>query len=241
MSGGKVITLRIDQRDCGAQEEQTILEVARENGIAIPTLCHLSGLHPVGACRICIVEVAGINRPLPACITKVGEGMVVRTQTPELREQRRLILEMIFSEGNHLCAVCVVNGHCELQELALNLGVDHIRLPTLCPPREVDASHSRFTLDHNRCVLCTRCVRVCGEVEGAHTWDVMGRGLGCRVISDLNQPWGEAASCTSCGKCVQVCPTGALFERGKAVGEMIKRNLHLPLLTAMRRAEEAEE
>ncbi len=238
-SGGKVLTLKIDERDCGAREEQTILEVARENGIAIPTLCHLEGLHPVGACRLCIVEVAGFNRPLPACVTKAGEGMVVRTQSRELRESRRLILEMIFSEGNHVCAVCVVNGHCELQELALGLGMDHIRLPALSPSRGVDASHSRFTLDHNRCVLCSRCVRVCSEVEGAHTWDVMGRGLNSQLISDLNQPWGEAQSCTSCGKCVQVCPTGALFEKGKAAGEMVKRNLHLPLLTAMRRAEEA--
>lgn len=242
MSGGRVITLKIDERDCGAREEQTILEVARENGIAIPTLCHLAGLHPVGACRLCIVEIAGVNRPLPACVTKATEGMVIRTQTLELREQRRLILEMILSEGNHVCAVCVVNGHCELQELALGLGVDHVRLPGLYPLRAVDASHPRFILDRNRCILCTRCVRVCGEAEGAHTWDVMGRGLNSQVISDLNQPWGEAQSCTSCGKCVQVCPTGALFERGKAGGEMVKRNLHLPLLTAMRKeAEEAGE
>ncbi|MFH7319728.1 bidirectional hydrogenase complex protein HoxU [Desulfurivibrio sp. D14AmB] len=240
MSGGKIITLKIDERDCGAGEEQTILEVARENGIAIPTLCHLAGLHPVGACRLCIVEVAGSHRPLPACVTKVSEGMVVRTQTPALLEQRRLLLEMILSEGNHVCAVCVVNGHCELQELALALGVDHVRLPGLYPPRQVDASHPRFTLDRNRCVLCTRCVRVCAEVEGAHTWDVMGRGLNSQLISDLNQPWGEAESCTSCGKCVQVCPTGALFERGKAGGEMVKRNLRLPLLTAMRNQETEE-
>ncbi|MDF1613494.1 bidirectional hydrogenase complex protein HoxU [Desulfurivibrio dismutans] len=241
MSGGRVITLQIDGRDCGAREEQTILEVARENGIYIPTLCHLNGLHPVGGCRICLVEIAGAPRPLPACVTHPVEGMQVTTDNPELRRQRRLILELMLAEGNHICAVCVVNGHCELQELALQLGVDHLEVPALYPSREVDASHPRFGLDRNRCVLCTRCVRVCGEIEGAHTWDVMGRGLQAMVISDLNQPWGEAESCTGCGKCVQVCPTGALFEKGKSAGEMVKRHLHLPLLTAMRREEEAGE
>ena len=234
MSGGRVITLTIDDRDCGAREEQTILEVARENGIFIPTLCHLGGLHPVGACRICIVDVEGVARPQPACVTRPVEGMRVATDSPGLRRQRRLLLELMLAEGNHVCSVCVVNGHCELQELALQLGVDHLELPALYPRREVDASHPRFSLDRNRCVLCTRCVRVCAEIEGAHTWDVMGRGLASTVISDLNQPWGEAESCTTCGKCVQVCPTGALFDKGKAPGEMRKRHSFLPLLTAMR-------
>jgi bidirectional [NiFe] hydrogenase diaphorase subunit len=88
----------------------------------------------------------------------------------------------------------------------------------------MDASHERFVLDHNRCILCTRCVRVCDEVEGAHTWDLMGRGINSRVISDLNQPWGASDSCTSCGKCVQVCPTGALFAKGATVAEMTKQH-----------------
>jgi bidirectional [NiFe] hydrogenase diaphorase subunit len=98
----------------------------------------------------------------------------------------------------------------------------------------VDASHERFAFDHNRCVLCTRCVRVCGEVEGAHTWDVMRRGCQSCVITDLNQPWGDSETCTSCGKCVQVCPTGALFVKGKSVGEMTKHSAFLTALAQMR-------
>jgi bidirectional [NiFe] hydrogenase diaphorase subunit len=86
----------------------------------------------------------------------------------------------------------------------------------------VDTSHERFGIDHNRCILCTRCVRVCDEVEGAHTWDVSGRGSGSRVITDLGEPWGKSDTCTSCGKCVQVCPTGALFDKGRTVAEMRK-------------------
>jgi bidirectional [NiFe] hydrogenase diaphorase subunit len=98
----------------------------------------------------------------------------------------------------------------------------------------VDASHERFVADHNRCILCSRCVRVCDEIEGAHTWDVMGRGLDCRVITDLMQPWGKSETCTGCGKCVHLCPTGALSEKGKSVAEMSKRRQFLPYLTLMR-------
>ena len=83
----------------------------------------------------------------------------------------------------------------------------------------MDATHERFVIDHNRCILCTRCVRVCDEIEGAHTWDIMGRGTEARLITDLGTPWGESTTCTSCGKCVQVCPTGALFEKGRSVAE----------------------
>lgn len=227
----KVITLTIDERSVGAREDQTILQIARENGIHIPTLCFLEGLTPAGACRLCLVEIVGTNRVLPACTTYATEGMVIRTTSPALEAHRRTVIELLFAEGNHVCAVCVSNGNCELQDLATHLGVSHITLPYLNPVRPVDASHPRFTLDHNRCVLCARCVRVCDEVEGAHTWDIMGRGVEARIIADLNQPWGDAASCTSCGKCVQVCPTGALVEKGKAVAEMRKRHALPKLIT----------
>lgn len=235
-ASSKVITLTIDGRDIGARDDQTILSIARENNIYIPTLCFLEGLSPVGGCRLCVVEIAGTHRVLPACATLATDGMQILTDSPALQAHRRMIIEMLFSEGNHVCSVCVSNGNCELQDLAERLGVDHITLPYLHPKRPVDASHPRFTLDHNRCVLCTRCVRVCDEIEGAHTWDVMGRGIDARIIADLNQPWGESTSCTSCGKCVQVCPTGALVEKGRAVAEMKKRHAVPRLIT--RRKEE---
>ena len=111
-------------------------------------------------------------------------------------------------------------------------------MSTLCPDLPMDATHERFVIDHNRCILCTRCVRVCDEVEGAHTWDVQGRGINSRIVSDLNQPWGESESCTKCGKCVQVCPTGALFKKGTAVGEMEKNRGFLPWILAGARAKE---
>jgi bidirectional [NiFe] hydrogenase diaphorase subunit len=227
-------TLRIDDRDVSARADETILDVARQNGIFIPTLCELKGLSEVGACRLCLVELKGSNRLLPACVTRVEEGMEVTTNSERLQRFRRSILELLFTERNHICAVCVSNGHCEMQSLAQKLGMDHVHFPYRYPKAQVDASHPRFLVDHNRCILCTRCVRVCEEIEGAHTWDVKGRGINAQIISDLDQPWGSSETCTGCGKCVHVCPTGALSEKGRSVAEMMKRRQFLPYLTLMR-------
>ena len=230
----RVVTLQIDGRDVTARDDQMLIDVARENGIRIPKLCYVAGLSSWGGCRLCLVEVEGVNRLLAACTTTPIEGMQVRTVSERLNEYRRMIVEMLFAERNHVCSVCVSNGHCELQGLAQYLDIDHIRFPYVYPKLEVDASHERFVLDQNRCILCTRCVRVCAEIEGAHTWDVMNRGSESLVITDLAQPWGASESCTSCGKCVQVCPTGALSEKGRSVAEMAKRRQFLPYLTMMR-------
>jgi bidirectional [NiFe] hydrogenase diaphorase subunit len=219
-----VCTLRINDRDVAVAAGTTVLEAARQAGIRIPTLCFLDGLSPVAACRLCLVEVCGADgqsepRLLAACVTTSSEGMRVLTDTPQLREIRRTVIELLFTEGNHVCAICVANGHCELQNLAVEVGMDHSRLPYRFPERSVDLSHQRFGLDHNRCILCTRCVRVCDEVEGAHVWDVGWRGENCRIISGLNEPWGDVQACTDCGKCVEVCPTGALFHKGDSSEE----------------------
>jgi bidirectional [NiFe] hydrogenase diaphorase subunit len=229
-----VVTLRIDGQDLSAREDETLIEVCRENGISIPSLCYLDGLSVWGACRLCVVEVAGQGRLVAACSTRVAEGMNVQTNSERLQRYRRTIVELLFAERNHVCSVCVSNGHCELQTLAQRCGVDHVRVPYRQARYEVDSSHEMFRLDHNRCVLCARCVRVCDEIEAAHTWDVMGRGSDCRVITDLAKPWGESDTCTSCGKCVQVCPTGALVKQGTSAGEMVKDQHFLPILARRR-------
>ncbi len=234
-----VRTFKINDIDVSGRADESILDIARENGIPIPTLCQLDGLTSVGACRMCLVEVEGVPKLLPACVTKVQEGMEVHTDSERLQKYRRMILEMLFVEGNHVCAVCVANGNCELQSLAEHLGVDHTNLAYRFPEKTVDASHYRYAIDHNRCILCTRCVRVCGEIESAHVWDVSGRGIKATVVTDLNTPWGESSTCTECGKCVQVCPTGALFKKSRAVGEMVKDVHFLPYLETMREVDNA--
>jgi len=211
--------LRIDDRELAIATGSTVLQAARQAGIPLPTLCQLDGLSAVGACRLCLVEVEGQGRPQAACVTAVREGMRVHTTTPRLQEIRRTLIELLFTEGNHVCAICVANGHCELQDLAVQVGMDHSRLPYRFPQRSVDLSHPQFGLDHNRCILCTRCLRVCDEVEGAHVWDVGWRGEHCRIIAGLDQPWGAVEACTHCGKCVEVCPTGALFHRADSSEE----------------------
>ena len=232
----QVVTLEIDGRDLSARNDESIIEVCRENGIPIPSLCYLDGLSVWGACRLCMVEVNGQERLFSACSTRVAEGMKVRTGSERLARYRRVIVEMLLAERNHVCSVCVSNGHCELQTLAQRCGVDHVRVPFRQVRYEMDSSHPSFRLDHNRCVLCSRCVRVCDEIEGAHTLDVMGRGADCLVIADLARPWGESDTCTGCGKCVQVCPTGALVKRGTSVGEMVKDRHFLPILARRRSA-----
>lgn len=227
-------TLTIDGQQISAEAGATVLQAAAEAGVQIPTLCHLEGVHDIGACRLCLVEVAGVPKLLPACTTQITEGMAVTTASERLQKYRRMTLELLFAERNHVCAVCVANGHCELQTLACQQGLDHVRYAYGFPHWDVDATHRLFGMDHNRCILCQRCVRVCWHIEGAGTKNIAGRGGTAKIISDLDDAWGDSETCTDCGKCVQACPTGALYDRGATVGEMVRDRSKLELIVNAR-------
>ncbi|WP_435010647.1 bidirectional hydrogenase complex protein HoxU [Tundrisphaera lichenicola] len=229
-----LVPFEIDGQLVNALEGETVLIAARSAGVEIPTLCHLEGLTDVGSCRLCLIEIGDRGPLSPACMTRVTPGLVVRTDTERIREHRLTVVELLFAEGNHICAVCVANGRCELQDSAIAVGMDHVGFEYEHKPLGVDLSHELFGIDHNRCILCTRCVRVCSEIEGAHTWGVSGRGADSRLLSDQGQPWGESPTCTSCGKCVMACPTGALFHRGDTVSGIDHRRDRLLSLVEAR-------
>jgi len=211
----KELTLTINGKTVKGREGSTVLEVCEANDIYVPTLCHLKGLIDLGACRMCVVDIEKERRPVPACTYPARDGLVVQTHNEKLEKHRRLILELMFTERNHLCAQCVASGDCELQSLAYKYQMDNARYPYSWPALPVDSANDYLVIDHNRCILCGRCIRTCDEVVGVHTLDFGYRGWKDMVVADLNQPLG-ASSCISCGACFQVCPTGAVFSKSSA-------------------------
>ncbi len=211
------VSLIIDGFEITVPEGTTILQAAKDNGIIIPTLCNLPGLTAYGGCRLCLVEVSGSPKLFPACATPAGNGMVVTTQSQKLREYRKMAIEMLLSERTHICSVCVANEHCELQAMANQLGVDHVVFERNWSAEQVDSTHDFLVIDRNRCILCTRCIRVCDQIEGVHTLDLKLRGKSSEVIMDADEKWANARSCTSCRKCAKVCPVGAIYIEGEKI------------------------
>jgi len=211
-----MITLTIDGQKIEVPEGTTVLNAARKAGIHIPTLCDHPHLKPYGGCRLCMVEIEGFRTLQASCTIPASNNMVVRTTSDQIRKARKFVLTLIFSERNHFCPYCQVSGSdCELQNAAYGEGMTHWPLQPNWQPYPMDASHPYFILEHNRCILCRRCIRACSELVGANTLGVEERGAKTFVIADLNVPLGES-SCVSCGMCVQVCPTGALIDRRSA-------------------------
>ncbi|MBN1333640.1 MAG: (2Fe-2S)-binding protein [Synergistales bacterium] len=207
------INLIIDGKECKGASGDTILQVAQKNDVYIPTLCYLKGLTPIGSCRMCVVEVEGNAKLLTSCTTPAQDGMVVNTKTQKLFNYRKQILELLFAGRNHFCMFCSQSGDCELQTLAIEHGMDSVRYPYLYHDFENDATSEDLQMDHNRCILCGRCIRVCAEKVGAHTLDLEKRGWSANIITDLGSKLGDSETCVHCGACAQVCPTGTITIR----------------------------
>jgi bidirectional [NiFe] hydrogenase diaphorase subunit len=230
-----MVTLKIDGNDVKVPEGTMILKAARDNGIIIPTLCNLEGLTPYGGCRLCLVEISGSPKLFPACITPVSSGMEITTQSDRLQDYRKMAVQMLLAERTHICSVCVANDHCELQALANQLGVDHVMLERNWSSEQIDSTHDFLVIDRNRCILCTRCLRVCDEIEGVHTLDLKLRGKNAQVIMDLDEKWHDSCSCTSCRKCAKVCPVGAIYIEGEPVGYTKRKDIAEFILSRRRR------
>lgn len=206
-----MVTLTIDHQMVTVPEGTTILDAARSIHLDIPTLCYLKDLNEIGACRLCIVEVKGNERLIPSCNNVVAEGMEVFTNSPRVREARRVNLRLLLSQHDTLCTQCTRSGNCRLQELCndYNLLGDHY-IKDLCPTPD-DFSNPVVRLE-NRCVKCMRCIQVCDKVQAMHIWDLIGTGSRTTVGVAKTRTLGES-DCTFCGQCITHCPVGALQER----------------------------
>lgn len=206
------LTLRIDGKEVTVEEGTSIMEAARTAGIEIPSLCYLKGLTAIGSCRVCVVEVERAKTLQAACVTPVGPGMVVRTNSPQVRASRKATVEMILSDHPYECPTCVRNLNCELQSLAERLGIREVRFRGAREDYELDTSSPALVRDANKCILCRRCVSVCDEIQTVDAIGPSGRGISTTV----GPAWGETMAespCVQCGQCVLVCPVGALYEK----------------------------
>ncbi len=208
-----MVKITINEKQIEVPEGTTVLRAAEMADIHIPRLCDHKELTPYGGCRLCIVEVEGARVPMASCTLPVNNGMIVRTETPALKQSREFILSMLFSERNHFCPFCQVSGgDCELQNAAYHEEMTHWPIQPGWSDFKVDTTHPYFILDNNRCILCRRCVRACGEMVGNFTLSVAERGAASLIVADTDVPLGDS-TCIKCGTCVQVCPTGALIDR----------------------------
>lgn len=204
-------TLLIDGRSVAIGAERNLLELIRRSGIELPTFCYHSDLSVYGACRLCLVEVEG-RGIFASCSTKPEPGMKIRTNTRDLRESRKMTLELLLANHERECPTCSRSSTCSLQNLARQLGVETIRYRRTAPKQAIDCSSDAIERDPNKCILCGDCVRMCTEVQGIGALDFSGRGSASRVAAGMDQGVGDT-SCVGCGQCSAVCPTGAIVPR----------------------------
>lgn len=202
-------TITIDGKTVPFTDGQTIMDAALASGIYIPHLCHNPDFEPHGSCKLCVVSVNGRN--MTSCTMPAAEGMVVANNTPELNEDRKVLVQMLFVEGNHICPACEASGNCRLQATAYYLNMLSPRFTHFYAPREVDASHPDIFLDLNRCILCELCVRASREIDGKNVFGISGRGIHTHlVVNAASGRLGDTDFAVT-DRAAHVCPTGAIL------------------------------
>ena len=208
----KMINLTIDNVPVSVPEGTTVLEAARNAGIKIPTLCYLKDINEIGACRMCVVEVKGARSLMASCVYPVAEGMEVFTNTPKVRHSRQLTLELILSNHRMDCLTCARNAHCELRQLASDLGIDAVRYANDQLPPQLETTALHLVRDNSKCILCRRCTAMCSKVQQVGVIGCNDRGFATHVGPAFDRDLVEV-DCISCGQCIVACPTGALTEK----------------------------
>ncbi len=204
--------LILNGRKVTAHPGATVLDVARRLGIDIPTLCHHPLLTPEASCRLCVVQDLQSGKLVPACTTRVSEGMQIETDNARVDQSRRFALELLLARHPLDCMTCDKNGVCELQDLAYRFQVDVRRFDYRPRSGTRDLSHPFVSYDPEKCILCARCVRGCAEIQGRHALSIYGRGADAHIAPEAKREWIQSR-CESCGTCIALCPTGALAER----------------------------
>ena len=210
-----MVKFKINDRELSAAKGTTILEAAGKAGIPIPHLCYLKEINEIAACRMCMVEIEGMERLAPACNTQVKEGMVIHTNTPRVRQARKTNLRLILSQHNSNCTVCIRSSNCELQKLSHDLNIHFQPYPVHLERSRIDTS-APIVREASKCIKCMRCVQVCDKIQGMNIWDVSGTGSRTTVDVSYNR-FLKNTACTFCGQCVTHCPTGALTVRDDTV------------------------
>ena len=206
-----MVSIKVNHCQLEAEPGETLLGCIRRHGLTVPTLCHMDGLPPSGACRMCVVEIQGMPNLVPSCAFPVSEGMQVLTHSPRVVEARKTIVELLLADHPDDCLFCSRHGDCQLQELASDLGVRR-RFHGERSPHERDTSSPSIVRDPTKCILCGKCVRVCEEVQQIAAIDFVGRGSRTKIGTAFDEGL-NVSSCINCGQCIVVCPTGALTEK----------------------------
>lgn len=226
------VTVTLNETPVSGHAGMTILELAHENGIEIPTLCYLPGLAPIGACRVCLVEVEGTRTLVASCHTPIAQNMVIQTDSPKVIQTRRVIVELLLSNHCGTCYMCDKANICELRKLAADLEIGIPRFQKSMHYYPIEDISPYVHRDLTKCIKCRRCVAVCTNIAGKNILAIAYRGYNSKVVVDCDEPLNKE-ECHDCYECISVCPTGALSKVGKVEVKKVTKPLVISNKTAI--------